>query len=314
MLLVVSLESRLYRVQFLDGLLGGAGCQEVFGAHFEAGGKGIVAARTLRDLNAKLGLVGIKGGITGQILADCLERERVPARFVDSPVPTPMGCRIYSPKGGGGLIQEYREEAAWIGGTELRLLPQELARFQPGLRGVLLCGSSPGRGSDFLLAELCQRLRADGVPALMLDPGRGLIETLEQPADWVLMGDADFSEAARFSELSELSLLEELFSSGCRLVVLGRGPESVRLITGEGELRLRPPETRDKGGLAPREAMAAMMLLRLSQGWDLQPSVAYGIAAGTAQTQKSLGGRLRMAEIEGFYRQIRASRDSPSPL
>ncbi|MFQ5505421.1 MAG: hypothetical protein ACE5F1_11575, partial [Planctomycetota bacterium] len=75
--------------------------------------------------------------------------------------------------------------------------------------------------------------------------------------------------------------------------MLSRGPQSVRLITGEGELRLQPPETRDRGGLAPRDAMAAMMLLRLSHGWDLQPAVAYGIAAGTAQTQKSLGGRLR---------------------
>jgi len=315
MLLVVSLAPTLVRSQFLDH--GGdetdtddvhSGRRRrvpVVGAHFEAGGRGIVAARALKDLSAAVRLVCIRGGATGQALTECLEAARIPATFVDSLQPTPITYRVHAREHGGALVREYVDEPPALGGGEMRAVLDVFDDSLTKAGGVLLTGGCAARGVDFLLAELCRVAREQSVPVLFLGAGEALFESRDAPPEWVLCGRADLARSVSDLGRSETRLTTDLFARGCRAVVVSDGPRPVRIITSEGELKLVPPETRDRAGPSPREAMAAMMLLRLTQAWDLQPAVAYGMAIGTAQTQKTLGGRLRMADVEGFYRQIR---------
>ncbi|MEZ5988836.1 MAG: PfkB family carbohydrate kinase [Planctomycetota bacterium] len=304
MVLVVSLQLHLLRSQFLGEETGEPGVMSVSGAHFEAGGDGVVAARTLRDLGHEPHLLSVRGGTTGEILERELAREGLAPELVPGIIPTPMGFRLFGAR--RNEVEEYREDPIRFGGEEMRELLERFDERLPQSRAVLLCGDSPSTGSEFLFGEMLRRLRDAGVPHVVKTRGPSLAECLRSGGDVIVVRRPQWIAAAREQGCSEETMLEQAFAAGSAAVVLTDGATRVSLWTEEGELELEPPATQGRGGLAPGEALAAGLLDRRLRGWDLQPSVCFGIAAGTAQSLKPLGGRLSTETIDGFYRQVRA--------
>ena len=306
MILVISLQLYLQRAQFVGQDLGESGTVPVHGAHFEAAGGGLVAARTLRDLGQDVCLISVKGGDTGDLLEKELYKEGIETSLVESSTPTPMSFRLHGRQRYGMEVEEYREDPIRVGGEEMRDMLQLFDEELPGASAVLLCGDSPYPGADMLYSEMLKRGREAQVPVLARSTGDSLLELLRAGPGVLVVRGQEFSAGAEEMGVSEEELREHGFAAETGAIVITHGADAVELWTHEGGLRLVPPDTRSRGGSAPGEALSAGMLWRLMQGWDLQPATCFGIAAATTQSQKPLGGRLSAETIEGFYRQVRA--------
>lgn len=306
MILVVSLQLYLQRAQFVGQDLDATGFVPVHGAHFEAAGGGLVAARTLRDLGQDVCLLSAKGGDTGDLLEKELHKEGLETGMVESSTPTPMSFRLHGRQRYGIEIEEYREEPIRIGGEEMREMLRNFDAALPGAKGVLLCGDSPYAGGDMLYSEMLRRGQEARVPVLARSTEASLMERIKSGPDVLIARRQEFANCAEAAGVTEDELRATAFAAKTGALILTQGVETVVLWTEEGRLHLLPPDTRSRGGHSPGEALSAGLLLRLIQDWDLQPAACYGIAAGTAQSLKPLGGRLCAETIEGFYRQVRA--------
>jgi tagatose 6-phosphate kinase len=305
-ILVISLQLYLQRAQFVGQDLDEGGIMPVHGAHFEAAGGGLVAARALRDLGQDVRLISVKGGDTGDLLQKEIEKEGLSTALVESAAPTPMTFRLHGRHRYGMELEEYREDPIRVGGEEMRDM---LCLFDEGLAeasAVLLCGDSPYQGADMLYSEMLRRGHEAGLPVLAKSTGDSLLELLKSGPGVLVARRQDFSHCAKTLGISEAELRDRGFAADTGALVLVQGAKALSLWTQEGCLELMPPDARSRGGPSPGEALSAGLLLRLVEGWDLQPATCYGIAAGTAQSLKPLGGRLCAATIEGFYRQVRA--------
>ncbi len=306
MILVVSLQLYLQRAQFVGEDLDEAGIVPVHGAHFEAAGGGLVAARTLRDLGQDVLVISVKGGDTGDLLEKELHKEGLETALVESSTPTPMSFRLHGRQLYGMDVEEYREDPIRVGGEEMREMLRLYDEALPSATGVLLCGDSPYQGADMLYSEMLRRGHEAKIPILAKSTGDSLLELLKSGPDVLVARQEDFARCARELGATEAELRERGFDADTGAMVITQGAKTTSLWTHEGRLDLVPPDARSRGGPSPGEALSAGMLLRLIQDWDLQPATCYGIAAGTAQSLKPLGGRLCAATIEGFYRQVRA--------
>ena len=304
MLLVVSPKLYLLRVQFLEGRP--TLSQRVFGAHFEAGGDGVVAARTLRDLNGRACLLGVRGDVTGSLLRNALAAEGIEAHLLPSLSPTPMLLRIYEKHEGKLRARDYLEDPGRLSGGMMRAMTLEFESLLPDARGVLLSGSSESAGAEFFMAELARKSAAAGVPLVIQSEGNTVLECLGCAADSIVLRAKDWQRCIELRRAPAGELLEEFFAGGGKTLLVTNGAQAVRVFSADAEeLRLYPPKIGDRGGKGACEAVAAGQLFRLAAGWDSISATSFGIAAGTAQTLKLVGGRLSPTEIEGFFRQVR---------
>lgn len=108
-----------------------------------AGGKGINVARTLHRDNVAVTAYTVLGGKTGQFIADILEQEHIPARWMNVPLATRTNTKIVARD---GTVTEYNEIGAPIGEAEIRTFMRALvqdATLEASPPLVLLCGSAP---------------------------------------------------------------------------------------------------------------------------------------------------------------------------
>ncbi|MAE76224.1 MAG: hypothetical protein CMJ85_05065 [Planctomycetes bacterium] len=304
MLAVVSLQPALVRVEFLGGLSEDGG-HEVLAAHFEAGGYGLTAARLLRALGQPVVFIGLAGGPMVELLCEGLRDERIEERLLDAEAALPTIVRQHSWDGTGRLVSRT------FPGVPARASGDELCRLVAGVDaldevdGIIVCGESPSAGSDFAAREIVRRAKRRAIPVVMQPDGGIIVEGAAGGPGHVVLRRRCYVEALESGGLREEALLERLFDAGGESLVITNGPELVEVITPSGREFAQPATASDRGGESAREALAAGLLLKLADGWDTWAAVCYGVGAGTAQTQKEVHGRLSLAEVDGFYSQVR---------
>ncbi len=308
MFLVVAPSVWLMRVQYL-GSRAAAGDwpreASVYGAHFEAGGPGLVAARTLRDLGSEIRILAAAGGRTGELLRESLEDEGLDAELVSSSSLTPMASRIHEPSRPEVLPRNLWEPAMPLETATMRRMLEHFDELAPRLDAVLLFGEPVGRSSSFLHAELVRRARTAHVRCLLASQGSAADEAIPQGPESILLSQRAHELALAENGRTKEDFAERCFAAGTRTIVATQDSKDVVVRTPDAEARIQVPKTGDRAGFGAREALGAAWLHAQVDGWDLLPAIFFGVGAGTARIRKRLGGRLQRSEVEAFQRQVR---------
>ncbi len=301
MIVCVTLNPCIERCLFIEGDLPFGKTFRTDPGFWLVGGKGINVARALTLLKKDVVALTFSGGLTGEIMQQELEKEKIYTKYVYTAAPTRLGFFVFDTEINGW--REILEEGGEVTGSECREMLELFQREMETSSWVCLSGSSPCPVSDFLFAEMTVQAKQKGLKVLLDTYGPPLKEALEKGPD-ILKVNASELKSSLGEEFPPEEVYLALRRNGGKTLVVTDEARDILLFHGRDRIRIKPPETTVKNPVGSGDCFAAGMLYALLEGWDMVRAVAFGAAAGTANASKLHVAAIEKEEIEGFLGQV----------
>lgn len=269
-------------------------------------GKGVNVARVLVRLGTPACCLGFIGGATGQLLRDALADEGIPHDFTLITQPTRLNLTLRDP------IQRLESHLVESGPT---VTPDEwatfLANFQRYLSSaywVALCGSLPKGLPNDAYAQLVPLAKRHGIAVALDTSGEALrkgleaIPTLVKPNRQELAGA--FGEPMDTDE-QIVKAITRLLSWGVRYAVVSLGAEGAIGGSEGGIWKAVPPPVSVVNTVGSGDALLAGLLhALLTKKLPFEDSLAFAVAAGTANTLVDGPGYVDVETVQTLWAQV----------
>ncbi|MSR46178.1 MAG: hypothetical protein EXS13_03785 [Planctomycetes bacterium] len=253
-------------------------------ARASSGGKGLNAARVIVQLGGEAVALSTASGATGELLRECLARERVPAELVPVAAPTRVSTCIWDVA--HQRFREFLEEGA--GGDEVAAqgLRDRFAALLPRVSTVTINGSTPTGAFESLPLEFVATARAAGKRVVLDAYGSAAIAASRVPPHWVR---ANLDEVCTTFGLTGTQALERFRADlGAEGVVVSDGPGALHCVTATEHLVATPPSIQQVSAVGSGDALTGAFALALERGFSLVEALKQGSAAGSANAEQLL--------------------------
>lgn len=273
------------------------------------GGKGVNAARVLRQLSCNVTACGFAAGRTGELLLAGLAEEGVAADFVRTARgETRLALTVLDPDTGSQT--ELIEPGPPITGEDLGALRHRLEVLARRSRWVLLSGSLPPGCPPDLYAELADIAHHGGARVMLDASGEALRHGLRGRPELVKPNEAEAAELAGLpatgSEDTALLALDALLTLGARAAVVTLGPRGAVAAAEDGQrYRVALPKIAAVSPLGSGDATAAGILASASAGGDWPAMLTLGAACGTAAALQRAAGVIDPGDVARIAARVR---------
>ena len=172
MILVVTLNPALDVTHHVPGV-DWAGVNRPAVTWAQAGGKGLNVARTLRAIGARVQVIGLAGGVTGEQVASALGELGVPASLIRIRGETRRTFAVVDTVRGDTAL--FNEPGPPVGQDEYAEFCAIYGKALAGCSAVVLSGSLPGGLASDTYAELGSMAAEAGVPTVLDAHGEALL-------------------------------------------------------------------------------------------------------------------------------------------
>lgn len=272
-------------------------------AALEPGGGGINVARAARQLGASAVALWTRGGATGDLLSDLLDREGVEHRSVSIQGETRENFSVYETTS----TLQYRFNLPGPTFTEScrREVLNGLRTMEPMPRFWVLSGSLPdGLSQDFYAdaaaaapqgVQVVVDTSGEALHASALRGGFfGFKPNLRELGLWkgrTLEGDQDIQDAARH-------LLRQ---ASATFVLVSLGAAGALMVTAQETAHIRAPTVPIRSKVGAGDSTVAGLMSGLSRGMSLMDSARYGVAAGAAAVMTDGSQLCRASDTERLF-------------
>jgi 1-phosphofructokinase family hexose kinase len=257
----------------------------ILSTDFAAGGRGINAARVLKNFGAKTLAITTSGGEGGKRLEEKLSADGFPLELVKIKNHIRTNLTISDRQ---GLSVKLNEQGPALFDSELARLRKAVEKHLSSASWLMLCGSvPPGVPPDFYakLIHVAEKhkvytlLDTDGDP---LQPGVEAGPTVVTPNQ---------SEAERLlgraliTRSHNIEAVQRIKAMGAKHSLLSLGGRGVIAASPDGVFEVTPPRIDAVCPIGAGDAMGAAFVWAMSRGNSFEDSVRWGVAAGTASAK-----------------------------
>ncbi|WP_435211337.1 1-phosphofructokinase family hexose kinase [Streptomyces sp. bgisy034] len=248
-------------------------------AHERAGGKGVNVARVLVLLGHAPVVTGFAGGRTGQLIRDDLRTTGIRDCLVEMAGDSRRTLAVVSRDDGDATV--FNGRGPHVTPAEWEHFSQRFTSLLPGVRVVVLSGSTPPGLPFNAYASLIRTAAAAGAITVLDTSGPALVEALEAHPDVIKPNASEISAATGCDDLMEAAVA--LRARGARSVVVSAGPDGLYAVTPTGAWRATPPDRLAGNPTGAGNACVAAIAagLRVGSAWPdvLREAVAQSAAA-----------------------------------
>jgi 1-phosphofructokinase family hexose kinase len=278
----VTLNPALDKTVYIDRLLPND-TNRIKKIEMDAGGKGINAARVLKELGTETVALGFLGGRTGRQIENELKHEGVPTDFVW--VARESRTNISVQEASGAPPTMLNEPGPTVSAKELEQLRQKVSSVASKSEFVLLGGSpAPGTPVD-VYHDLCGMARSQGAKVILDSEGEPMMRAMDC-GPYMIKPNRD--EVRRLVGIDIRGLddgvkaLEILRGKGIELVVISMGSKGAIAGNNDGIWSAVPPKVKPVSTIGSGDSMVAGIAHILSQDGGLDEALRWGTAAGAA--------------------------------
>jgi tagatose 6-phosphate kinase len=303
MILVVSLNPALDVTHHVDGV-DWSGVNRPGQVRARPGGKGLNVAQALLALGCDALVLGLAGGVTGDVVRAGLAEAGVAARFAGIAGET---RRTFA------VVDTARHETALFNEPGPAVSESEwsavIVMYQEALAGssaVVLSGSLPGGLPEDSYAVLAARAAAAGVPVVLDADGPALLRgatagpaivkpnraELERTVGRPLPAPGGTGRAAIAGAAGELR------AAGAQAVVVSLGGDGLLAVTGEGTWHAAPPALAAGNPTGAGDAVVAGLARGLAHGTPWPERLRQATALGTAAAAAPAAGQFDPADYD----------------
>lgn len=251
----------------------------------DPGGKGINVSRVVHELGGETIAYGFVGGIDGETLKHLLRQQKVPfdftpireeirTNFIITDLKTRSQTRIDAP-------------GPYIYSDEMDSLMNKLMNINPKPDFMVFAGSVPPGIPDNIYQQLIELAKNRGIKTVLDSDGKWLKEGIkgrptiikpnlheaEELLEMELRNEAKIAQAARI-----------LTGQDIEIVVISRGKDGLIVATDKKILKAVPPRVEIRSTVGAGDSAVAGLVLKLSQGYEIEEACRWAAAAGTAAT------------------------------
>lgn len=275
----------------------------------DPGGGGLNVARVVRELGGWTTAAWARGGTTGLLLQELLDREEID--HVPLSIAGPIRQDITVMEAHTGAQYRFVLEGPRISKTEAEEIARFVESYEPVPRYLVLSGSLPPGVRDDYYAELAARVRREtrvvvdtsgpalaamkGQPVFLLKPNLRELSSLVRRE---LETDAEILEAAR-------DLLEEVPAA---VVFVSMGSRGALVVTRDTYQLIVAPPVKPVSRVGAGDSTVGGIVTALARGDELFQAARYGVAAGSAAVMAPGTQLCKREDVERLYRAIAGNR------
>lgn len=253
-------------------------------ANYEPGGGGVNVSRAIKKLGGESLLVYPAGGMSGKMLNELLEQERVEQLPVSIKGITRENLIVLEEATGRqfrfGMPGPKLERGEW------EQCLQELSTVDNASDYLVASGSLPlGVPSDFY-ARVARIGKEIGAKVIIDASGNALAHALQEGVYLIKPNVREFrslvgNDIKEESQISEAA--QRMVRAGqCEVIIISLGAAGALLVSEDSVEHMVPPTVPIISKVGAGDSMVAGIVLSLSRRKKLREAVLYGIAAGSA--------------------------------
>ncbi len=265
-----------------------------------SGGKGLNAARVVAALGGGAVALSTQSGPTGELLRDCLARERVDAELVTVTKPTRLSTCLWDL--GIERFREFLEEGSDVTAAEADELRRRFHALLPRVTTVTINGSTPAGHLTPLPREFVAAARAAGKRVILDAYGPAAADSARVPPHWIRANLDEMGSTYGVRRSDELAAF--LATSGADGLVVSDGPNALHCVTRDRRLVVTPPRVREVNAVGSGDALTGAFALALDRGDALEQALREGAAAGAANAEQLLVCEFEVARWRELAAQV----------
>lgn len=265
-----------------------------------SGGKGLNAARVIAQLGGSAVALSTASGPTGELLRQCLAREKVDAELVAVTVPTRLSTCLYDLA--HERFREFLEEGADVTAAEAEALRAAFHRLLPRTTTVTVNGSTPKGQLTPLPQEFVAAARAAGKRVVLDAYGEAAARAATVPPQWLRANLEEMAETHGVRASSDLASFRAHL--GVDGLLVSDGPREIHCVTADVHLVARPPAVIEVNAVGSGDALTGAFALVLDRGGSLEEALRAGAAAGAANAEQLLVCEFEPARFQELLAQV----------
>lgn len=251
----------------------------------EPGGGGINVARAIKRLGGEAIAIYPSGGYTGKYFNALLEKENIPVVIVETQNETRENIIVLDES--TNLQYRFGMPGTPLHESEWKKM-MEVVEGMNDLEFIVASGSlPPGVQLDIYakLAVIAKKKKAK----LVVDTSGEALKHAANEGVYLMKPNLGELSSLIGVERIDVEKIEEIgkqfIAKGhCEILVVSMGEGGAVLITKDESYRSAPPVVRRKSVVGAGDSMVAGIVLALSQGKNLEETIQFGVACGTAAT------------------------------
>lgn len=272
----------------------------------DPGGGGLNVSRVVSRLGGETLAVFLAGGPTGEVLRRLVERERIPARPVETAGWTRENLAVTETSTGRQF--RFGMPGPEVGEGEWRRCLETVAAIEPAPRFLVLSGSlSPGVPDD-LYARAARSARERGIAVVADTSGEPLRRVAEAGVYLLKPNLRELGQLCSPEPVHEIGIdraARRVVERGwAEVVVVTMGSAGALLATAELCRRIESPTVPIESRIGAGDSTTAGIVTALARGDELLDAVRYGVAAGAAAVMTPGTELCRREDVEELFRQM----------
>lgn len=274
-------------------------------AKIDPGGGGVNVSRVIHRLGGETTALYTRGGYTGEIFKDLLEKEEVKQDTVE--IAGSIRQNIAVTETSTGELYRFGFPGPSLTEIEYQDVLTKLNLYKKADFWVASGSLPPGVPEDFY-ARVAEKARKDNVKLVLDTSGKAYSGILKEGA-YLLKPNMNeledlVGEKAEDEQQQKELLLQVLEKYPIEVIVLSLGSKGALLAT-KGKVRHFPaPAVVPISSIGAGDSMVAGMVFSLSRGDELEKAILYGLACGSA-TIKSPGTELlKQEDVEPLFNKL----------
>jgi 6-phosphofructokinase 2 len=269
---------------------------------FEPGGGGINVSRAIKKLGGESVAVYPKGGPTGDLLQQLLNKEGINQHTV--PCNNWIRENFTVVENSGNRQFRFGFPGAPLSESEWKKCLADLE--QHSIDYMVVSGSTPPGVPLSFYSQLADIARKKGAKLILDTSGEALEKAMEAGIYLLKPNLKELSELAG-EELKDISQQEKaamkIIKKGkIEILIVSLGAFGAMLASKEGVIHVAAPSVAKKSTVGAGDSMVAGVVLSLSKGWSLEDSLKYGVACGTAATMNPGTELCKLEDVENLYK------------
>lgn len=251
-------------------------------ARRDPGGGGINVARVVQRLGGEVLAVYPAGGLSGRMLHDRLDAERLPGACISINADTRESFTVVETS----TNREFRFilPGPTLSERELRACLDEVTLA--GAAFVVVSGGLPPGAPDDVPARLARQAKAAGAKVVLDCSGPALKAALDEGVWLVKPNLRELEEVTGLSlttDAERLKAVQALITGGAaEIVALTMGDQGAMLATAQAAWRAEPLPIKPMSSVGAGDSFVAGMVWAAASGSSLEEAFRYGMAAGSA--------------------------------
>jgi 6-phosphofructokinase 2 len=271
----------------------------------DPGGGGINVSRVIHRLGAETRAIYTRGGYTGNIFSELLNKEGISQDPID--IKNDLRQNFAVKETFSGNLFRFGVPGPILQESEYEAILNKISNIKDA-EFFVASGSLPAEAPEDFYVQVAKEVRKNNVKFVLDTSGKALSSILTEGA-YLLKPSIEELESLTGEKATDEKkqrelLLDILKNYNVKIIILSLGADGALMAADNKVKHFPAPKVEPKSSIGAGDSMVAGIIFSLSQGMPLIKATLYGIACGSATIMTHATQLLKKEDADHLYKEL----------